>query len=217
MKAAQQGISIVEIAIALAIIGIGFAWAIPSYSVWMQNMQIRNMAESIVGGLQAARSEAVARNGRSEFILTSQNPSNAIAQDSVDTIAEATGSNWMVRAFNPPGSPTTYSYVTGATSAEGSANATVLSGDDSFAGGFAAVTFDGFGRLARDGNGNVINADGSAPIAKICIKSTSLSAADGARFLEINVGVSGQVKMCDPSVTDPTDTRRCLTPAQRCS
>lgn len=217
MKTAQHGISIVEIIVGLAILGIGMAWAIPSYSVWMQNMQIRNMAESIVAGLQIARSEALARDGRAEFVLTDLDPSNSIAQTDLSALASETGINWMVRAFTTPGSPTTYAYVAGRSGAESSANATVLAGDNSFAGGLGAVTFDGFGRLARDGNGTLANADGSAPITKICVKSSTLSGPSGARYLEINIGASGQVKMCDPLVTDAADPRRCVTPAPRCS
>ncbi|MEO6024962.1 MAG: GspH/FimT family pseudopilin [Burkholderiales bacterium] len=213
----QRGVSMIEIAIGLAIVGIGIAWAIPSYSVWMQNLQIRTMTESIVAGLQLARSEAISRNGRAEFILTNQDPSAAIAQTALDSLTDETGTSWMVRAFLPPGSATTYGYVTGRTGAEGSANATVLSGDAGFAGGLAAITFDGFGRLSRDGNGVLMNADGSAPIAKLCVKSNKLDSAHGARNLEINIGASGLVKMCDPVVTDATDPRRCLTPAPRCS
>lgn len=217
LRVSQRGISFIEIAIGLAILGISMAWAIPSYSVWMQNMQIRNMAESIVGGLQQARSEALARNGRAEFILTSQNPSTAIAQDNLSNLVTAAGPNWMIRAFTPPGSGATYSYVTGRIGAEGSASATVKAGDDGFTGGIAAVTFDAFGRLTRDANGAVVNIDASVPMTKICVKSSKLSVSDGARILEINISTGGQVKMCDPSVTDVTDPRRCLTAAPRCA
>ncbi len=213
---AQRGISLIEIAIGLAILGIGIAWAIPSYSVWTQNLQIRNMAESIVAGLKIARSEALARNSRAEFILTDQAPSNGIAQDALGTLVTAAGPNWMVRAFNPPGGAT-YTYVTGSSGAEGSRNATMKSGNDNFAGGLAAVTFDRYGRLARDPNGAIVNVDASLPMTKICVRSASLTAANGARILEINISAGGQVKMCDPSVAAASDPRRCVTALPRCA
>ena len=78
-------------------------------------------------------------------------------------------------------------------------------------GGVNAVTFNSFGRLMT------INDDGTAPIRKICVRSSALTVANGARILEIEIGIAGQIKMCDPSVTNPTDTRRCVSPAPRCA
>ena len=210
-KHLQRGISLVEIMIGLAILGISMAWAIPSYSVWMQNMQIRNMAESIIGGLQHARSEAIGRNAAAEFLLTNQNPSDAIAQTLLPALAVDTGTNWMVRVVLPPPGPPQYAYVIGNIGAAGSAMATVQAGNINIGGGLNAVTFDNFGRVLA------ANADASLPIVKICVGSSALTPAQGARLLEVNISAGGQVKMCDPSVVDPTDPRRCLTPAPRCT
>ncbi len=213
MKTLQHGISIVEIAIGLAIVGISLAWAIPSYSVWIQNMQIRNMAESIVGGLQQARSDAIGRNGGGgvEFLLTNGDASAANAQTLLPAFATNTGTNWMVRAALPPAGAQPYEYVTGHVGATGSANATVQAGNINIGGGLNAVTFDGFGRVVA------ANADTSLPISKICVRSSVLTPAQGARVLEINISAGGQVKMCDPSVTNLTDPRRCMTAAPRCA
>jgi type IV fimbrial biogenesis protein FimT len=217
MRAQSRGISLIEILIGLAILGIGMAWAVPSYSVWMQNLQIRNMAESIVSGLQVARSEAISRNGPVEFVLMSANIVPANRDTDLLTLGDENGRNWMVRAVLPLGSPTNYAYITARDGAEGSSNATVQAGDANISGNLYAVTFDGFGRQRFSANGVVQNVDASAQVAKICVGSSKLSTANGARQLEINVSVSGQIKMCDPSLTSATDPRRCLTAAPRCS
>ncbi len=217
MHRRARGVSLIEILIGLAILGIGMAWGVPSYSVWMQNLQIRNMAESIVSGLQVARSEAIARNGPVEFVLMSTNVVPANRDTPLLEIGDDSGRNWMVRAVLPVGSPTTYDYITARDGAEGSQHATVQAGDANIGGNLYAVTFDGFGRQRFAANGVVQNIDASNQIAKICVGSSQLSAANGARLLEIGVSVSGQIKMCDPSVTSTTDPRRCLTAAPHCS
>jgi type IV fimbrial biogenesis protein FimT len=210
LRAKQRGVSFIEIAIGLAILGIGIAWAIPNYSAWMQNTQIRNMAESIASGLQLARVEAIKRGSQVEFVLTDLAPTLPNQNVQLGTIDSATGTNWMVRAVLPiVAGVTTYSFVTGRSGVEGSANARVQSGNAFFAGDLDVVTFDRFGRVAA------ANADASGPIAKICVKSAALTT--GARNLEINVSNGGQIKMCDPAVTDASDPRRCLTAPPRCS
>lgn len=64
----MKGISLVEIAIALAIMGILFAASAPSFSDWIQNTRIRTAAESIQNGLALAKSEAVHRNTTAQFV-----------------------------------------------------------------------------------------------------------------------------------------------------
>ena len=212
----QFGISLIEILIGLAILGIGMAWAVPSYTVWMQNTQIRNMADSIVQGLQQARSEAIKRNAYVEFVLTNQSPTSA--NEDAAALGNIGGSNWVVRAIvNNLIDPTDYNFVTGSPSAAGSRNATVAARDNALATNLTTVTFNGLGRVAGSPPLSTANDDGSAFINKICVRSSSLTVAAGARIMEIDVGAAGQIKMCDPTVTNATDTRRCVAAAPRCS
>lgn len=55
--------------IGIAIMAIVITLGMPSYSTWIQNSRLRNAAESILNGLQLARSEAVARNQRVRFTM----------------------------------------------------------------------------------------------------------------------------------------------------
>ena len=54
--------------IAIAILGIVLAMAVPSYRAFIQNSRIRAAAESIQNGLQVARAEAVKRNAQVQFL-----------------------------------------------------------------------------------------------------------------------------------------------------
>lgn len=66
----SSGFTLTEMMISLAILGILFAGAFPSYGAWMQSGQIRTAAESLEAGLQLARSEAVSRNARVSSTLS---------------------------------------------------------------------------------------------------------------------------------------------------
>lgn len=72
-RAAQAGISIIEVLVTIAILGVVMALGMPAYSTWIQNTQIRTAAESIINGLQAAKNEAVRRNVNVQFKLDSGN------------------------------------------------------------------------------------------------------------------------------------------------
>lgn len=81
-KTSQSGLTLIEMLIAVVILGILTAVAVPNFRIWMQNAQVRTAAEAITNGLQKARAEAVSRNTNVEFIL---------AADSAWTIRQAGG------------------------------------------------------------------------------------------------------------------------------
>jgi type IV fimbrial biogenesis protein FimT len=60
---------LVELVIVVAIIGITAAIAMPSYNAWIQNTRVRTATESILNGIQKARSEALMRNTQVKFTL----------------------------------------------------------------------------------------------------------------------------------------------------
>ena len=69
----QAGITLIEVLIAVAIVGLLLAFAAPSATVWIQNTQLRNSAESVLNGIQMARLEALKRNTNVSFQLTDAN------------------------------------------------------------------------------------------------------------------------------------------------
>ncbi len=84
----QKGFSLVELMITVAVIGITAAVAIPSYRAWIQNTKVRTAAESILNGIQKARSEALMRNTQVRFTLGAN---SAWTVGCVTTIADLDG------------------------------------------------------------------------------------------------------------------------------
>lgn len=65
----QQGFSLVELCIVMAIMTILLALGIRPYREWIENSRIRTTAEAVSNGLTLARSEAVTRNAAISLAL----------------------------------------------------------------------------------------------------------------------------------------------------
>ena len=121
-RATQGGISLIEIMVAVAIIGVVMAMGMPMFSTWIQNTQIRSAAEAIHSGLQVARNEAIRRNAAVQFKLDN-----------------GTNTQWRVNMFDDPdGTP-----LQSRAAEEGSINATIARTP----GDADTVTFSALGRV----------------------------------------------------------------------
>lgn len=67
---ALRGFTLPEVGIVMVILAIAVGIAIPSFTSWIERIQVRNLAESVLHGLQVARSEAIKRNTTVAFTLT---------------------------------------------------------------------------------------------------------------------------------------------------
>lgn len=67
----QRAFTLIEMVVAMAIVGITLMAGIPIFKGWSQNLQIRSTAEATLNGLQNARSEALRRNTNVRFELMS--------------------------------------------------------------------------------------------------------------------------------------------------
>lgn len=134
-RKAQAGVSLVELMIGLVIVGILLVAGVNSYSQWIQNQQIRVAAESILNGMQIARSEAVQRNTTVSFARDAQ-------------------SGWTVSAGGVP--------IQARSAKEGSRNAFI---DTATTSAPATITFDGMGRANLGGVASAVIAVSSVSAA----------------------------------------------------
>jgi type IV fimbrial biogenesis protein FimT len=134
-----RGISLVEVVIGMAIVAFLLFAAMPSFSTWIQKVQIRTAAEAIQNGLQLARTEAVRQNTAVQFVL-------------------GTGTGWTVGCV--ASSASCPAEIQSRPANEGSSNATVAT-----TGGATTVTFNGLGRSAAAIDFNVANPTGGDCVA----------------------------------------------------
>lgn len=185
----QSGVSLVEILIGVAIMGMLFAYGVPSFRDWIQNTQIRNGAEAIQSGLQLARAEAIRRNSLVQLVgNVAGNSSWTVSCVTVVGIDQDGDGK-----IDCPGAGTNPNNIQAYTSAEGARNALVAGVNVPMVAGLPTIVFNGLGRVtplpATD-----IRIDISNPVGGNCIPAGTM------RCLSILVSTGGQIRMCDPAV-----------------
>lgn len=173
--------------ITVAIVALLLALAVPSYQQWIANVRIRTTAEAIQNGLMLAKGEAVKRNTKVQFVLTSGDP---IIGNVSSITASTTGTAWMVRVFQSGGTYTSADYVQGRNKAEGSQNVTVAAGQ-------STVIFTGIGGLSP------------IPAAAIDIDVSGSSGSGANRPLRVTVARGGAIRLCDPAIQLSTSPLGC--------
>jgi type IV fimbrial biogenesis protein FimT len=161
-----RAFTLVEVMVSVAIVALVMALGMPEFKVWLQNTQVRTVAESIQNGLQLARNEAIRRNCNVEF-------------------AVSTDTGWTVTAKPPSGDVVIQKRS--ATEGASSSVTAALTGSTS-------ATFNGLGRL-----------DNATPLATVDVTSS----VSGTKKQKVQVGIGGQVRLCDPDAATG-DPRRCL-------
>lgn len=189
----QRGVTLIELMVGIALLAILLGLAAPSFSLWIQNSRIRGAAESIQNGLSKARTEAVQRNAEIQLTLTSLAASGTAADWAISCVTPVDDGDDDDDLADCPGSNTDPETIEKYTAAEGASSIVAN------AGGTSTITFNGMGRATPS-----ITVDVSNPAGGTCI-------ADGGqvRCLRVTVSTSGQVRTCDPGITDTNDPRKC--------
>ena len=192
----QQGVTLIELMVGIAILATLLAMGIPAFTGWIQDTQVRTAAESILNGLQTARAEAVRRNTVVRFTLT-----NAEGQVS-----------WTVGC--PTVTATCPATIQTRSAGEGGTLAKVAVSADPIPvpapAGFFSTQLSGAGELPAevnfDGLGRVFTPAAGALFNRADVTST---ASASARRYVVVVSSGGQVRMCDPKMSFATDPRGC--------
>jgi len=178
-----KGFSLVELMIGIAIFSVVIGLGIPAYKEFIQNTLIRSTAESILNGLQLAKAEAVKRNAQVIFTL-------------------GTNAAWTVGCYvvvgdnNGDGKTDCPAIIQSYSKSEESSSITVKATPATA----SSVIFSSLGTIVTNANTfNYISVDADPD------KLSSEKSND----LRIALGSGGNVKMCDPNVTESNDSRKC--------
>jgi type IV fimbrial biogenesis protein FimT len=201
LKSRQAGVSLIELMIGLAIVAFLLFLGVPEFSVFLQNTQIRNAAETTLAGITLARAEAVRRNAPVRFQLVSDLTSGCAI--STGPLNDSSALSWVVSLDNPTGAcdanpgDAAPRIVQKKSAREGSVNVRV-STDQA-----PTVTFNGLGRMTGTGVQRLDFKSASG----VCVHVDDVNGT--MRCLALMVTTGGAVKMCDPKVGDTTDPRHC--------
>ena len=179
-KRTQRGVTLLELMITVAIVGIVGAIGIPQMGQWIRNSSVNSAAEILQNGLRQAEAEAIRRNLRVEFLLTNEAP----ASSNIKTLsATINGKNWAIRALDGlvPLSDQNAAYVSGFLLKDVSSDINVE--------GPASVLFSGSGR--------VLDSKGVA-VASHQVYRITRTSSDKALCVFVTPG--GGVKLCNPAL-----------------
>jgi type IV fimbrial biogenesis protein FimT len=201
--------SLIELLIGLAIMGLLIMIGLPNMAAWLQNSKIRTAGETMLAGLTLARTEAVRRNQIVRFQMVNNLTSGCVISTA--------GTDWVVSLDNPTGAcdaaasdaaptdppPRIIQKRSGSEGTQGAVVAATTAG---------VVHFNGLGRVTSPGGAaNMTRLDISNPAGGACENPDG--SGGPMRCLRINISVGGDARMCDPAVDPvafPTDPRICL-------
>lgn len=180
LRSRQCGISLIEIMVALAIIGVMVLVAIPAFSAWIANLKVRAVTEGVTAGLQLARVEAAKRATPVRFRLDS-----------------ATGGSWTVLVVDGG------AVIESKTAGQGGTVDVVMAPNDA-----NSIDFNALGqRIKPAAAEQTVTVTVTNPASGTC--QTSDGNGGAIRCLHVQIPVGGQVRMCDPIRPDG-DPQACI-------
>jgi type IV fimbrial biogenesis protein FimT len=179
-RAHKFGFTLIELLVAVALFALLVTLAVPMYTNFISNSQVRGAAEAMLNGVLAAQTAAVNANTQTQLIVT-----------------PATG--WQIQFVNPDNSIPAQAPVPPAPYllSDGAPQATVTTTPL----GATELTFDAFGRI-------IANPDASASISCINVANAAYANARALRVIVSNSSQATGTKLCDPAAA-PTEPQAC--------
>jgi type IV fimbrial biogenesis protein FimT len=186
----------IEMAVTVTIFAILVLLGVPSMTSWIRNNKVRTVSDSLQTGLRLAQAESMRRSRQVVFALTNSTTPTAIPLPAV--VDGTSWAIWTVPSMTNAADeiPT---FIQSGVLSNASTNVQVSSN------GTAAVCFNSVGRLTNNASANVTAITGGANCSQPTagappVQKFNISISGGDRPLQVNLGLGGQVHMCDPGV-----------------
>lgn len=184
----------IEAMVTLTVFAILVALAIPAMTTWIRNNKVRTVTDSLQTGLRLAQAESLRRSRQVVFSLT-----NSTTPTAIPLPAAVNGTSWAIWTL-PSIAGETPTFIQSGVLSNASANVTVNSN------GVSTVCFNSVGRLVANASANVIAITGGdtcvqpTPPPTPPVQKYNVNTPGADRPLQVNLGLGGQVHMCDPNV-----------------
>lgn len=202
VRRSARGMTLIELVIGVAILGVLLAMAAPAFSDWMRNAKVRSTAESLQSGLQLARAEAVRRNSPVRFQLTTTIDNGCALS--------VNGPNWVVNqtsSTTPIGACATAPSDTVAPLMIQTSPVVATAANVTVVGSREVVAFDGLGR--QTGTTNPNSAAATLTINVGSSAGTCMASGGNVRCLRVVLTPGGESRLCDPARTASNDSMKC--------
>lgn len=199
----QGGFTLIELMVTLAVFAILCLLAMPSFNTWIANDRVRAVAQDMANGLRLAQTEALRRSRQSVFaLITDPNPAESANAGAPGYHAvNSNATNWAVSiapsALDNSASTSTGTFVHGGTLGHDIGASVAISGP-------AVLCFDSVGRMVTDGGASGVGACGAPSASGPPALIYAIKSAASDHPLQIEVGLGGQVRLCNPARALPS-------------
>lgn len=187
LKPRSSGFSLIELLVAVVVLGILMAVAMPNFTSWIRNARARTVADALQTGLRLAQAEAQRRTHTVVFFLTN---TKACATTST---AAAGGAYWQIRTVpNALLTNDVADAVQCGVLTDVSTGVTLSSSTST-----TALCFGSDGRQTAQTDPTSIGVNCTAAAASYDV--TPAGSSPDKRPLRVTVSLAGSIRLCDPN------------------
>jgi type IV fimbrial biogenesis protein FimT len=196
-----SGFTMIEMVVTMTIFAILVALGIPSMTTWIRNNKVRTVTDSLQTGLRLAQAESLRRSRQVVFALTNSTTPNFIPLPTA--VGGTSWAIWTVPSMTNAIDETP-TFIQSGVLSNASSQVTI-----STTANITTVCFNSVGRLVANNSANVILITGGdicqqppppATAGAPSVLQFNVNVLGADRPLQVNLGLGGQVHMCDPGV-----------------